>query len=57
MEIDNYPGNDTIKQILEIMEEIKAAKDYDSLVLAETELQFILLDKEQWLKYQGLKNN
>ena len=57
MEIDNYPENNTILHILEIMEEIKAAKDYDALVVAETELQFVLLDKEQWIKYQGLKNN
>lgn len=56
MEIDAYPGNQQIQQILQAIEKITASKDWDALVVAETELEFILLDKHEWIMYNGLEN-
>ena len=55
METDNYPGNDTIQTTLQLIKEIKAANDYDALIVAESELEFILLDKNEWISHQNLK--
>jgi len=56
MEIDLYPGNPEIQEILKAIDNLTASKDWDALVIAETELEFILLDKQEWIVYQGLKN-
>ena len=57
METDAYPGNQEIQEILEAIRKITESKNWDSLALAEAELKFILLDKEEWIAYEGIKNN
>lgn len=57
MNTDSYPGNPEIQEILEAIEQIRVSKDWAALEVAETELQFILLDKREWVKYNGFENN
>ena len=57
MKPDDYPRNNEIQEILEAIRKITESKDWDSLVIAESELKFILLDKEEWIAYEGIKNN
>jgi len=56
MNIDNYPGNQEIQEILEAIQKITESKDWNVLAIAESELQFILLDKQAWIAYEGIKN-
>ena len=56
METDTYPGHSEIQKILEAIEKITDTKDWDALVVAESELQYILLDKQEWVVYHGLDN-
>lgn len=55
MKIINYPGNPEIQEILKAIEQIRAAKEWDALAVAETELEFILLDKREWIVYNGFE--
>lgn len=48
--IDNFPENDEIKEIEKSIEELKASNSWESIVLAKTDLQYLLKKRDEWLK-------
>ena len=55
MSICDYPENSEILKILEAIDQLTATKDWRALTLAEDDLQFLLLNKEEWLTSRGFK--
>lgn len=56
MEINAYPGNYQIQMISKAIENLTSLKDWEALVVAESELELILLDKQEWITHNGFQN-
>ena len=48
--IEDFPKNDEIREIEKAIEELKASNSWEAIMLAKTDLQDILKEREEWLK-------
>ena len=53
MNIEDFPKNDEIKEIEKSIEELKATNSWEAIMLAKTDLQDLLQEREKWVENGG----